>query len=121
MDRKYRLTSSTDFKRVRRTGKSYAHPLAVLVVARNDLSHSRFGVTASRALGKAVSRNRARRRLREALRSYLPEISPGWDVVLIARPDVIDAEWTQVQEAVGGLLRRARLLSRQDEGQPVRS
>jgi ribonuclease P protein component len=110
MNRKYRLTSSTDFKRVRRTGKSYAHPLAILVVSPNDLTISRFGVTAGRALGGAVRRNRAKRRLREALRTFMPRMASGQDVVLIARPALIEAQWTDVLKALVTLLEDAGLL-----------
>jgi len=110
MNRRYRLTKSTDFKRVRRTGKSYAHPLVILAASPNDRSTSRFGVTAGRALGSAVHRNRAKRLLREALRSYLTIAASGWDVVLIARPALIEAEWNDVCSAVANLLRRAGLL-----------
>ncbi len=110
MNRKYRLTSSTDFKRVRRTGKSYAHPLAILVVSPNDLTISRFGVTAGRALGNAVRRNRAKRRLREALRRFIPRIASGQDVVLIARPALNDASWSEVLNALATLLEHAGLL-----------
>jgi ribonuclease P protein component len=110
MNRKYRLTSSTDFKRVRRKGKSYAHPLAILIANPNDLTISRFGVTAGRALGNAVLRNRAKRRLREALRSYMPRMVSGQDVVLIARPALNEAEWSDVLNAISTLLRRAGLL-----------
>lgn len=109
MNRKYRLTSSTDFKRVRRTGKSYAHPLAILVVSPNDLTISRFGVTTGREMGNAVRRNRAKRRLREALRRYMPRVASGQDVVLIARPALNGAEWTDVLNTLETLLRRAGL------------
>lgn len=110
MNRKYRLTSSTDFKRVRRTGKSYAHPLAILVISPNDLTISRFGVTVGRALGNAVRRNRVKRRLREALRMLLPRTDSGRDVILIARPALNEAEWSDVLNAVATLLKRAGLL-----------
>lgn len=110
MNRKYRLTSSTDFKRVRRTGKSYAHPLAILVISPNDLTISRFGVTAGREMGNAVRRNRAKRRLREALRRYMLRVAPGQDVVLIARPALNNAEWTDVLNTLETLLRRAGLI-----------
>jgi ribonuclease P protein component len=110
MNRKYRLTSSTDFKRVRRTGKSYAHPLAILLVSPNGLTISRIGVIAGRATGNAVRRNRAKRRLREALRRYLPRMVSGQDVVLIARPAFHEAEWSDVLNAMATLLGRAGLL-----------
>jgi ribonuclease P protein component len=119
MERKHRLTRSIDFKRVRRTGKSHAHPLAVLITLPNDLAVTRMGVSAAKSIGKAVQRNRAKRRLREALRSHLPEIATGWDVVVIARPDVADAEWTQLRTAIHELLQRSGLLRdvEQDERQ----
>jgi ribonuclease P protein component len=110
MNRRYRLTSSTDFKRVRRTGKSYAHPLAILITSPNGQTVSRFGVTAGRALGNAVQRNRAKRRLREALRSFIPRTISGRDVVLVARPALNEAKWSDVLVATVTLLTRAGLL-----------
>ncbi len=110
MERKQRLTSSTDFKRVRRTGKSYAHPLAILITSRREGEPSRFGVATARGIVGAVRRNRAKRRLRETLRSLLAEIQPGWDVVVIARPMSLGAEVAELREAIAELLRRAQLL-----------
>jgi ribonuclease P protein component len=114
MNRKHRLTSSTDFKRVRRTGKSFAHPFLVLIVARNDLGISRFGFTAGRSLGGAVQRNRAKRRMRAALQSHFASLAPGWDSVLIARPAILEAPWEQLMHALEQLLRRAELIDDHD-------
>ncbi|MEE9508460.1 MAG: ribonuclease P protein component [Anaerolineales bacterium] len=116
MDRKYRLTSSIDFKRVRRTGKSYAHPLTILVTAPNGKEISRFGVTTGRTVGGSVVRNRTKRRMREALRKFLPQIEPGWDIILIARSPLAEAEWTNLCESIAGLLRRAGILGLSDDG-----
>lgn len=110
MNRKHRLTSSTDFKRVRRTGQSYAHPFLVLVAAPNDLGNTRFGFTAGRAVGGAVQRNRAKRRMRAALQQLFDSIQPGWDIILIARPKILDAPWQQLVRSLGQLLKRAELL-----------
>jgi ribonuclease P protein component len=114
MNRRHRLTSSTDFKRVRRTGQSYAHPLIVLIVAQNDLGISRFGFTAGRSLGGAVQRNRAKRRLRAAVQQQLNTIHPGWDTVLVARPAILEAPWEQVVGSLRQLLRRAEILDDDD-------
>ncbi len=111
MNRKYRLKSSTDFKRVRRTGKSYAHPLAILIVAPNEYGLSRCGVVASKALGSAVARNRTKRRMRAVIQSYLPALPSGWDMILIARPLFLEAEWSELRKAIADLLRRANLLT----------
>ncbi len=109
MRRNLRLTSKTDFKRVRRNGKSYAHPLAVLIACPNELDRSRFGVIAGRGLGGAVHRNRAKRRLREAVRSIAPRVQAGWDLLLIARRETLEADWQLLKLALVDLLDRAGL------------
>jgi ribonuclease P protein component len=113
MNRKYRLTSSTDFKRVRRTGDSYAHPFLVLIVASNDLDRSRFGFTAGRSVGGAVQRNRAKRRMRAALNHYLSSIQPGRDILLIARSAILETPWEQLLRALRQVLQRAEILDEQ--------
>ncbi|MGD8554481.1 MAG: ribonuclease P protein component [Anaerolineales bacterium] len=112
MNRRFRLTKTSDFKRVRRAGRLYAHPLAVLIADSNGLAVSRFGITAGRAVGGAVGRNRTKRRLREALRKYWPDVVPGWDAVLIARPPAAEAAWSQLLQAIGKLLEQAGMLER---------
>lgn len=63
------LRGSSDFQKVYRQGKRYDGVLMTAFVLPNNLSHNRFGITASRrALGKAVQRNRAKRMLRETFR-----------------------------------------------------
>ena len=111
MQSKFRLSRSEDFKRVRRTGKSYAHPLVVLVAQVNEAStHVRVGVAAGKTTGTAVHRNRAKRLLREALRPYLASLASGWDLVLIARPALVTATLEETRIALLTLLKRAQIL-----------
>jgi ribonuclease P protein component len=108
--RRYRLSDKERFRLVRQTGVSHAHPLLVLCLLPNDLSLSRCGFTVSRRLGKAVERNRARRRMQEAVRLAWDLIEPGWDIVWVARPPLGSAEFAEIQDACIRLLRRARVL-----------
>ena len=110
MKRKYRLIKSTDFKRVRRLGKSYAHPFVVLVKCPNASRQTHIGISAGRSVGNAVHRNRAKRRLREIIRPIYPAISPGWDIILLARRSMLSNNFQQVNSAVHTLLKRAGLL-----------
>ncbi len=115
MNRNFRLTQSTEFKRVRRCGKSYAHPLVVLVVLSVDGETSRIGVTAGRLIGKAVQRNRAKRLVREAIRPLLPQLKPGWNIIAIARSPILEADFTDIQDGVRELFRKANLIEEGNE------
>jgi ribonuclease P protein component len=108
-----RLRSTTDFERVRRDGRSYAHPLVVLVAARSPEAQSaaRVGFTAGRSVGTAVKRNRAKRLLREAYRSLAAGVPPEWDLVLIARAPIVERKMPEVRSALAQLLRKAHVIS----------
>jgi ribonuclease P protein component len=109
--KQFRLTRSTDFKRVRRFGKSYAHPLVVLYATSSGEPQSRVGVSAGRWVGGAVERNRAKRLLREAVRSLYSQILPGNDLLLIARAPLPEANLSATQTALLSVLQRAKLIT----------
>jgi ribonuclease P protein component len=116
--RRFRLNKSTDFKRVRRFGKSYAHPLIVLIAIRNEAARpSHIGVAAGRAVGNAVHRNRAKRLLRAAIAPHLADLHPGWDLVLLARGGMVGSSYQDIHTALLALLNRAHLLQRTDDDQ----
>jgi ribonuclease P protein component len=108
--RSFRLARSTDFKRVRRSGKSYAHPLVVLYALRSEGAGLRVGVSAGVAVGNAVKRNRAKRLLREAMQALLAQTLPGSDLLLIARAPLPASDLQHTRAALTSLLQRAGLL-----------
>ena len=110
MKRKFRLRKRTDFERVRRHGKSYAHPLVVLVARPNELALTRVGVAAGRSLGNAVERNRAKRRLRAAVHPFAASIPPGCDILFLARAPLAQASFDELTLALRSLLSRAKVL-----------
>ena len=110
MKRKYRLRRNDDFQRVRHLGKSYASPIMVLAFLRNELDYSRFGFVVSKRLGKAVWRNKIKRRMREATRLQMSHIKPGFDFVLIARQRINQATYAEISQSLENLLKTADLL-----------
>lgn len=110
MKRQYRLRRNSDFQRVRRLGKFHASPLMVLAFVRNELDHSRFGFVVSKRLGKAVKRNKIKRRLREATRLRLSQLKTGFDVVVIARQPLGRACYSDIEHSLEQLFRKADLL-----------
>jgi ribonuclease P protein component len=106
----HRLRRSADWERVRTSGRSWTNRWLVLGVLSNDSGQARVGVTASRRVGGAVQRVRAKRLIREAVRPHLDEIVGGWDLIFIARAPLGSASFHQITQAVTQLLQRAGLL-----------
>lgn len=113
LQKRYRLRLSTDLQQVRQDGRSWRHPLIVLLVKANQNDVSRFAFVAGRRIGNAVVRNRCRRLMREVVRRHMNEIEAGWDMMLIARSSDTAVSYHDVETAVLQLLARANLLHTQ--------
>ncbi len=113
-----RLRRTADFDRVRREGlrqRGYYCALGAAPAPQAD-APTRVGYVTSRALGKAVKRNRARRLLREAVRRLADQLPTGWDIVLIAQPPIAEPEtrMAHVYDELVWLLGKARLIPTPD-------
>jgi len=106
--RKEYITRPREYELVYNKGNSWACKLLVMKATPNDLNLSRCGFSVSKRVGNAVARNRVKRLLREIWR--LIPITPGWDIVVIARPAAATADYASIKKAVESLLSRAHLL-----------
>lgn len=104
------LTRPQDFAALQGDGTHRSHPLLSARFLRTDHGVTRFGFATGRKLGGAVVRNRVRRRLREALRAMAPSFQGSWDVLIIARPGLIDADHESLVEALRRVLTRGGIL-----------
>ena len=100
-------------RRCRSTGRRVATRYLTLLGRPNALERDRLGIVASRRIGGAVVRNRAKRRLREMFRRGLATGAPRpgdrtLDVVVIARRELVDAPFAAVEADFQNALRRLR-------------
>jgi ribonuclease P protein component len=96
------LSRPQDFAAIQSAGTTRSHPLFTVRFLRTDLETTRFGLSTGRRLGGAVQRNRVRRRIRGVLRVMAPSFQPGWDVLIIARPAIVETD----HDALVGALHR---------------
>lgn len=104
------LNQNRDFRRVYARGKAFVDSALVLYVLKNKQGCVRCGITASKKIGGAVERNRARRVIREASREVLPGVSAGVDLVLVARSRTVRLKSTDVTRILRRQLKEAGLL-----------
>lgn len=119
--RLFRLRRPFEFERVRKRGKSWADRYVVIAVLPNDLEHNRYGFAVGRRVGGAVDRNRIKRWMRESVRELHPTLSPGHDVVFIARGALTQpsVNFEQVRNSTRALSRKAGLLDESDQSQQI--
>ena len=102
------------FRKLYSTG-GHGNGLMAMYVRRNREGMNRVGVTVSKKLGKAVVRNRVRRRLREVYRLHESRFLPGWDIVVVARRRAITADFSDLTKAYLALARKSGILREEQE------
>lgn len=93
------LKTNHDFRRAYARGKSYTNPALVTYVVKNRAGICRIGITASKKIGNAVERNRARRVIRAAA-EMLGELPPGYDLVFVARTKTVFRKSTEIHRVM---------------------
>ena len=112
-----RIRRRAEFQQVYERGVRTHARFMTLFVLPNSLAVTRLGVAATRKLGDAVRRNRAKRLVREVFRRN--KTLPGFDVVVVPRRELLDAEFSSLEADYRAALRRAP--SRGRSAQPTRS
>lgn len=105
---KRRIKSRREFSEIYTHGKNYTSQLIVLKHLANGKDYSRAAFSVGKRLGKAAARNRARRLMRESLRSL--EVKPGWDLLFLSRLPIMKADFPSVKKSMEEVMKRAGIL-----------
>ena len=88
------------FRRLYGRGKSAVNPCLAVYCRKNNLGYSRLGLTVGVKLGKAVVRNRTRRRIKEAYRIHEGAFLPGYDIVVVARVRAAHSRYRELERSL---------------------
>jgi ribonuclease P protein component len=104
-----KLKKSWQFSKIYKEGEKYFSNLFILYVMPNNTQENRLGLTVTKKVGISVQRNRIKRVIREVFRS-LEGITPGNDLVVVARKAAVNLRYSQARDSLTYLLYRARIL-----------
>ena len=99
------LKKNRDFRTVYRDGKSYANRLLVMYTLKNDSDRNRLGISVSKKVGNSVVRHHITRLLRESVRKNDALVKEGNRIIIVARKDVKNKNFKEVDGAVFHLLK----------------
>ncbi len=91
------LKNNNDFRRVYRKGASAVRPCLVVYILPNRQQANRLGFTVTSKVGKAHTRNRVRRRLREVYRLHESGLRRGCDMVVVARTRAAEVDYRRLE------------------------
>ena len=117
--RDWRLHKHADYQRVYQNSRKQFSSLMSYFAAAQPRDHAgagpRIGITAGKVLGKAVERNRIKRRMRAAIVSNLAALEADVDLVLHPKRSVLDAEWTALVSEVQRVFEKVQRTSGEQE------
>jgi ribonuclease P protein component len=104
-ERREHIRRRADFEAVYQSGIKVSGRLMTMFVRPNGCPHARLGIAATRKIGGAVIRNRAKRLTREVFRHHKP--ATAVDIVVVPRREFLDAPYSSLEREFDSLLRRA--------------
>ncbi len=96
-----RILNRVDFVKLNRSGKRLYTKHFTLIIKQNGQGVTRLGVTVSKKIGNAVTRNRVKRLIREYFRLNKAQFPQGHDIVIIAKKDAGYLDFWKIKEELG--------------------
>jgi len=106
-----RLRKDADFKNVYKRGKSFANKTLVMYYSKNGCDFNRIGFSVSKKIGKAVTRNKIRRLIKENLKD-MNDLEQGYDIIFIARIPSAELDFRDIGKSVRHLLKKTGVVKK---------
>lgn len=112
MRKSYRVKKEADFQKVFDQHNSFANRMFIIYKAeKTTQNHFRVGISVGKKVGKAHDRVYVKRRIRQTLLEYKPQIKNEYDFLVIARPSAKGCSMDEIRENLVHVLRLAELMT----------
>ena len=105
-----RLKKRYQFNYVYRAGEHFSSEHIVLYVVASKTKNIKVGLAVTKKIGHAVVRNRVRRRLREVIKSQIPNLKQTFNIIIVARENITSASFEKLSIEFTKLLKKANLI-----------
>lgn len=112
MNKQQRIKKNKEFQHIFKKGKSFANRQFIVYVLKNDQPEFRIGLSVSKKVGNAVTRNRIKRYIRQTFLELKDDLKPNADYVIIARQQAAEMDFHESKKSLEHVLKIARALNK---------
>lgn len=112
MNKHQRIKKNNEFQKIFKKGKSFANRQFIIYVLKSDQPEFRLGLSVSKKVGNAVTRNRIKRYIRQVFLELQEEILPNADYVIIARNQAATLDYHETKKSLQHVMKVARVLQK---------
>lgn len=113
MKKEFRIKKNKDFQEAYQKGQSFANrQFVVYALTKEDQEIFRIGLSVSKKIGNAVTRNQIKRYIRQAIFELSDILTPGYDFVIIARKPVAEMDFFEVKKSLNHVLKVGKVLKK---------
>ena len=110
MNKDQRIKKNKEFQQIFKKGKSFANRQFIVYVLKSDQPEFRLGLSVSKKVGNAVTRNRIKRYIRQTFLELKDDLLPNADYIIIARPQAATLDFHESKKSLEHVLKIARAL-----------
>lgn len=115
LSKKFRLKKKYQFNYVYRVGKTVGGKLMVIYFCPSKNANIKVGISVSKKIGHAVVRNRKKRQIREAIFPLLNCLKPNFNIIVVAKTSIVDAQFKEIKSELNYLLKKADLKEKNEK------
>ncbi|MBQ8748848.1 MAG: ribonuclease P protein component [Clostridia bacterium] len=111
LNKKNRLTKNRHFQYIYKKGSKVYGKDLYIVYATTKIKPCKVGVVVSNKVGKAVKRNKVKRRIRAIVNEILPKLKNDFNYIIVAKPEIIDLDFKKMKSEIYSVFKKGNLLN----------